>query len=102
MTTAGEYHKKRRNERKKRLIAEKGGKCTRCGYNKSISALVFHHRDETTKKFNISGNNLNRNNWDTLIQEAKKCDLLCSNCHAEVHDQEGWIHEDGKRTPKSL
>ena len=32
----------------------KGGKCERCGYNKCIEALEFHHVDETTKNPNFS------------------------------------------------
>lgn len=99
--TSGQYQKKRRNERKEKLVSIKGGKCRKCGYSKSISALLFHHRNESTKKFNISGNNLNRYRWDALKDEAAKCELLCANCHAETHDEEGWVHEGGKRTRKA-
>lgn len=101
MATRGESLKKRRNDRKEELIKLKGGGCKRCGYSKSASALVFHHRDESTKSFNISGNRLNEKSWDELTKEAKKCNLLCANCHAEVHDDEGWVHEDGRKTKKA-
>jgi len=30
---------------KKMLVQYKGGKCERCGYNKCIRALEFHHLD---------------------------------------------------------
>jgi len=98
---SGEYQKHRRNQRKENIIRAKGGACIKCGYNKSASALVFHHRDEKNKAFNISGQNLNRYSWEVLLKEAEKCDLLCANCHAEVHDREGWVHENGRRTVKS-
>lgn len=101
MLKSGAYRRKRRNDRKENLIDAKGGKCKKCGYNKSASALVFHHRNEAAKEFNISGNNLNRLSWDELTAEVAKCDLLCANCHAETHDAEGWVHEGGKRTRKS-
>ena len=39
---------------KKALIDYKGGKCCRCGYNKSIRALEFHHLDPNEKDFGIS------------------------------------------------
>jgi len=97
----GAYQKRRRNQRKEEIIKSKGGACSKCGYSKSASALVFHHRNEKAKAFNISGQNLNKYSWELLLKEAKKCDLLCANCHAEVHDKEGWIHEDGKRTVKT-
>ncbi len=98
--TPGAYQKQRRNKRKEDIIKVKGGGCVKCGYKKSASALVFHHRDEKTKKFNISGQNLNKHSWETLLEEANKCDLLCANCHAETHDREGWVHENGRRTVK--
>ena len=80
----------------------KGGRCSmpECRYNKSASALVFHHRNDCEKKFNISGNNLNKHSWEELLREVEKCDLLCANCHAEIHDKEGWVHENGRKTAK--
>lgn len=101
MASRGATQKKRRNNRKEDLIALKGGACRRCGYKKSASALVFHHRDESTKSFSISGNRLSQKSWEDLSKEAKKCDLLCANCHAEVHDEEGWVHENGRKTKKA-
>jgi len=101
MKSAGEYQKRRRNERKEKLIALKGGCCSMCGYNKSASALVFHHKDAKTKEFNISGKQLTRKSWKELKKEAQKCVLLCFNCHIEIHDREGWIHENGEKTVKA-
>ena len=93
------YSCKRRNQRKEELVKMKGGKCKICGYSKSLSALTFHHKNIEQKRFTISGNKLLKR-WDELLKEIEKCDLLCMNCHAEVHDEEGWPHENGKRTPK--
>lgn len=97
---SGEYQKLRRNQRKEAILKAKGGVCIKCGYDKSASALVFHHKDEKTKKFNISGTNLTKYSLEALLEEAGKCDLLCANCHAETHDREGWLHENGHRTKK--
>src|SRR5437667_9856329 len=47
------YLRKRRRERKERLIALRGGKCEDCGYGTSSAALEFHHRDARTKEFGI-------------------------------------------------
>lgn len=64
---------------------EAGGKCQRCGYDRYMRALEFHHRDPSEKDFSIS-KQLNRS-LQELREEIKKCDLLCSNCHAEVHQE---------------
>ena len=67
----------------KKLIEYKGGKCELCGYNKCDSALQFHHKDPTEKDFSISGRSLS---FDRLKEEVDKCMLVCSNCHAEIHE----------------
>lgn len=67
------------------LIKYKGGKCQRCGYNKCTRALEFHHLDPTLKDFGIS-RTLTKN-VSQLKKEADKCILVCSNCHAEIHEE---------------
>lgn len=64
------------------LVNEAGGKCISCGYNKSIVALQFDHRDPATKSHEIALLVRNRRRKDAF-EEMKKCDLLCANCHAE-------------------
>lgn len=78
-----------RNKKKEQLVKMKGGKCQVCGYSKSIKALVFHHRDPKEKRFSISSR-LDKK-LETLIKEIQKCDLLCANCHAELHAAEHTI-----------
>jgi len=75
-----------RQRNKIRLIEYKGGKCVLCGYNKPVPrAYAFHHRYPNEKDFNISTKNWS---FEALKREVDKCDLLCQNCHAEVHDVE--------------
>lgn len=62
-----------------------GNKCCICGYNKSSSALQFHHVNPTTKEFIIGGVSAEYS-IQRLISEVNKCVLICSNCHFEVHD----------------
>lgn len=75
----------RRRECKKRLVEHFGGKCQICGYSKSIRALQFHHIDPENKEFTI-----NKRRWNLAVSmiEAHKCQLLCANCHFEIHDKE--------------
>lgn len=72
---------------KHKLIQYKGGKCQKCGYDKCEGALQFHHRDPKEKEFTLSQVNLNNTNFsiDIMYKEVDKCDLLCANCHAEIH-----------------
>lgn len=60
-----------------------GAKCIRCGYNKCIKALEFHHLNPAEKDFTISNDHFK---LSEAVQETKKCILLCSNCHKELHD----------------
>ena len=69
---------------KELCVEYKGGKCEKCGYDKYIGALQFHHRDLSRKDFNISRCK-SRVFDDSIKQELDKCDLLCANCHFETH-----------------
>jgi len=60
-----------------------GGKCKVCGYSRCLKALEFHHSNPKEKDFDISSRNLS---FKQIATEAKKCTLLCSNCHRELHD----------------
>jgi predicted HNH restriction endonuclease len=76
---------KYRANQKLKAIEHKGGKCERCGYNTCVSALHFHHLDPTTKEFNL-GLKGRTFKWSEIVKEIDKCQLLCANCHAEVHE----------------
>lgn len=73
---------------KQKCVDYLGGKCKKCGYNRCILALHAHHRDPTTKLFGISTGQCRK--WAKVVAELNKCDLLCSNCHAEEHATERW------------
>ncbi len=72
-----------RQNTKRKLVEYKGGKCIKCGYDKCIAALVFHHRDPSKKDFQISGRTMA---FEKMKKEADKCDLVCANCHAEIEN----------------
>lgn len=59
-----------------------GAACVICNYSKCMKALDFHHVDPSTKLFEISDHKLK---VKEIAIEAKKCVLLCSNCHRELH-----------------
>lgn len=73
----------RYRERKRTIVELFGGKCLLCGYCKNINALDFHHIDPKTKDGSITS--LRQTQWKKLLNELKKCILVCKNCHAEIH-----------------
>lgn len=77
------------------LKSEAGNKCIRCGYDKSSRALVFHHRDPHNKEFSILQEGLTLS-LEKLREEVKKCDLICANCHAEIHEQWDLLLDNSK------
>lgn len=68
---------------KRRLVEEAGGCCVICGYDRCVAALEFHHLDPATKLFALSRQGVTRS-FEEAQAEARKCVLLCANCHAEV------------------
>ncbi len=73
----------RRRRIKTTLIDEAGGKCEMCGYDRHPAALHFHHVDPAEKSFSLSHLGVTRS-IARCREEARKCMLLCANCHAEV------------------
>jgi transposase-like protein len=73
----------RRRRVKEILVAEAGGSCVLCGYDRYAGALQFHHLDPSSKRFGLALNGVARS-IARAREEAAKCVLLCGNCHAEV------------------
>jgi hypothetical protein len=85
-----------RKRTKELLVEYKGGKCEFCGYDKCIEALEFHHIDETTKEFAISGST---KSLEKQKKEADKCYMLCANCHRELHSGFSIYHKPSSSIP---
>lgn len=64
---------------KAKLVEFFGSKCYDCSYEGPPFMFDFDHRNPTEKEFTISGSL--RIKWQDLLNEASKCDLVCSNCH---------------------
>ena len=73
----------RRRRIKQVLVDEAGGACVLCGYDRSVAALHFHHVDPSTKEFHLAADGATRS-IARARAEARKCVLMCANCHAEV------------------
>ena len=76
-------NKNRKQQREKLKIAF-GGKCSVCNYNRCLSALDFHHINPKTKVGTVGKLHCSKGKKHAY-EEAKKCILLCGNCHHELH-----------------
>lgn len=74
-----------RQRLKQTLVTEAGGRCVICGYDRELGALQFHHLDPSEKRFQISRFGITYG-LEQARAEARKCVLLCGNCHAEVEN----------------
>ena len=86
----------RQIKNKLELVNIFGGKCEICNNNNFI-VLCFHHIDPNSKKFEISDKI--RLSYNDLYEEAKKCQLLCQNCHRELHYKN---NKDERRNDKLI
>jgi predicted HNH restriction endonuclease len=79
----------RYRQRKVYLMSLFGCKCEYCGYEyngDNSAAFDFHHRDPKTKKISVC--TALESSLKDLVEECKKCDLICSNCHRILHARE--------------
>jgi transposase len=87
---------RRRRKIKRILVDEAGGRCVLCGYDRCIAAMHFHHVDPSEKAFHLSEQGVTRS-LGIAREEAAKCVLLCSNCHAEVETGQATLHSQMDR-----
>jgi hypothetical protein len=78
-----------RTQKRKKINAVNcfGGCCQKCGYNKCMEALEFHHLEKNEKEESPSYV-IMRWSWERAKKELEKCILLCANCHREIHAEE--------------
>ncbi len=81
-----QYVMRRRDERKAIVVEHFGDKCHDCGNTFPHCCYDFHHVNPLEKKFEIAPRL--DGNIDTIMEEAKKCVMLCSNCHRIRHYKE--------------
>jgi len=76
-TCAKKITKKRYEESVPRVKELKNKPCMDCGGRFPACAMDFDHV-RGKKKFGVTEST---RKWGTVLKEAKKCDLVCSNCH---------------------
>lgn len=75
---------KEQREKNKKFVnsIKKKSKCAICGESEPC-CLEFHHINPETKVDSIM--NMLNEPEETLVEELKKCIILCSNCHKKIH-----------------
>jgi len=84
---------KHRRKYRELLYKFNGLNCFICKNNNIIN-VAYHHIDPKTKEFTISYGLSHGYSLKRLIEENKKCVVLCHNCHREYHSKE--FHQDIK------
>ena len=97
---ATEYDSQRRINRKRELVDYLGGRCCRCGYDDSLSALDFHHLTPVSEKpEQVRISTILNHSKEKTLAEIKGCVLLCANCHREItHNGERRFYAEESET----
>jgi hypothetical protein len=99
------YQRKEKN----RIMAIEylGGKCSKCGLIGYLDIYSFHHNNPDNKDFQLS--HMFTYSWERIKKELDKCELVCGNCHMEIHHdsyQDNWQnrqrHKQKKKAIKYL
>jgi hypothetical protein len=86
MSIRSEGVKAWRKRTKRRIVEAMGGKCQICGYDKCDTALSLHHINPEEKEISFGSIRANPRSWPRIVDELRKCVLLCNNCHSEIHE----------------
>lgn len=83
------YQVERRLKMKQQVMTAMGVySCQRCGFTPVLpedhAAIDFHHHDPAGKEAGVS-DLIRRSTLDAAIEEARKCQVLCANCHRILH-----------------
>jgi hypothetical protein len=75
--------------------------CSLCG-EKRAPALEWHHRSPHRKEISISDAISQDWNFNRILAEIAKCDVICKNCHSCQHSiyDEGGKRRRRRRVPK--
>lgn len=82
------YRRHRAYTMRVNLLEKLGNKCAHCGLEhdgQNTPVFDFHHKDPSTKLFNINMNHIDRYSKEKVMKEAEKCEIVCANCHRLHH-----------------
>jgi len=85
-------NERKNNQLTKEWLVSFKNECEICG-EKRHWVLDFHHLNPSQKSFNISNYSISgTSGFETkkkkILEELKKCIVVCANCHRDIHYQE--------------
>jgi hypothetical protein len=83
MSTRHKVHNNKQRIKEKINKLKKGKKCLHCGESHQ-ACLEFHHVI-TDEKVNEICNMFTRYTEEEIMEEIKKCIIVCANCHRKIH-----------------
>ena len=72
----------RRQKYRSSVIKLISGGCQICSYNRCFRNIVFHHLRD--KQFQLDERHF-QYAFKTILNEIRKCMIVCHNCHGEIH-----------------
>jgi hypothetical protein len=99
--SSAEKVKNWRDSTKHRIVKAFDDKCGICGYDKCNNSLTLHHINPETKEFSFNRIRANPKSWKKIVNELRKCVMLCANCHNEIHAGMIKVPENIKRFDES-
>lgn len=68
------------------MIKAFGDKCCICGRTFPQEVFEFHHLNPETKEFSLGKIRSNCFSWERIVNELRKCVMVCANCHRLIEN----------------
>ncbi len=85
MSKNSEAVKRWRKNTKRRAVAALGGRCVVCALQTHIMVYDFHHVENRVGRQTIGDLMSSIKSWARIVEDLRRCVLVCSNCHRLVH-----------------
>lgn len=90
-----------RRRTKQRMVAAFGGICGKCKEEFPQEVFEFHHLNPDEKDFGLGSIRSNCISWERIVQELRKCIMLCANCHRLIEYGHSEVPENAQRFNES-
>lgn len=97
MSKKSDQVKEWRRRTKKRLIKAFDNECCVCKGNFDPVIYDFHHVNEEKESKISDISRASIRSWGKIVNEVRKCVMVCSNCHRLIHAGIKQVPHDAKR-----
>lgn len=78
-------NKKQIESLKKKFIQYKSILHCKYCHKMGVRCIEFHHTNKNIKDDTVSNILRYSRSWNKILEEIKKCEVVCSNCHRKIH-----------------